>query len=309
MNQEWIEREYSKKHINDAVLLELRSEPEINTLIEKGISALYNWLDTPAHYESKQMRKDILKYMNGIHIVEQVYIQVVREQETTLTNIVMALVHLTGLWKRTAILAMAEIVAVLCEADFFDIYKQGTVWMVKSRVTLSKELQDRIDQSCYLPPLVEKPRTITSNFDTPYYTYEGESLILGGKHNHHEGDICLDVINIQNQIPLSLDMRFMASYVQAKPDFSDVGTGLPEPEEKRQKALAERQWVRMETQTQYFSLLLHQITNKIWMGNRVDKRGRMYTSGYSLSVQGNSYRKACVDLFHKEFIDVPSEYQ
>ena len=42
--------------------------------------------------------------------------------------------------------------------------------------------------------------------------------------------------------------------------------------------------------------------NKFWLQNKVDKRGRIYTSGYHISPQGSSFKKAMINLANKEIV-------
>ena len=79
-----------------------------------------------------------------------------------------------------------------------DLTKDGDTIMVKNRLGVPKEIKEQAERSTYLPPLIDHPMKLTHNNSTPYLSFEHESLILGGKHNHHDGDICLDVLNIQN---------------------------------------------------------------------------------------------------------------
>ena len=42
--------------------------------------------------------------------------------------------------------------------------------------------------------------------------------------------------------------------------------------------------------------------HKFWLQNKVDKRGRIYTSGYHLNPQGSSFKKAMLNLKKKEIV-------
>ena len=65
----------------------------------------------------------------------------------------------------------------------------------------------------YMPPMVVEPLPVNSNRDTGYLTLQ-DSLVLGGKHNHHEGDLCLDVLDIMNSVCLKIDTQFINSFVE-----------------------------------------------------------------------------------------------
>ena len=48
--------------------------------------------------------------------------------------------------------------------------------------------------------------------------------------------------------------------------------------------------------------------NPFYLTNKIDKRGRIYSQGYAINVQGNSYQKSCIDLVKKDYIEVPDDY-
>jgi hypothetical protein len=310
-NQLWIEDQYSPKHNAKRVWEDLLSSPEVVDVINTASKLLEDWVESESTYDSKKTRKDALRasYEDLGDVVRKVITTVVMEGETTLTNVVMRMSRLTELDGRQGILLAAEVLAVICESDAYDIYKQGTVLMIRANLAVEDELQDHLNQTCYLPPLIAHPKKIRGNWDTPYYSYEGESLILGSKENHHEGDICLDVINKQNATPLALSMDFIATYEEQEPDFCKDTEGLSKAEKNRRIASAKKSWMKYQKQTSYFTHLLNGLGNKIWLGNRVDKRGRMYASGYHISPQGSSYRKAAVELYETHLIEVPEQYR
>lgn len=43
--------------------------------------------------------------------------------------------------------------------------------------------------------------------------------------------------------------------------------------------------------------------NKFWMTHRPDFRGRLYSQGYHVNTQGNSFRKAIVELAEPEIVE------
>lgn len=49
------------------------------------------------------------------------------------------------------------------------------------------------------------------------------------------------------------------------------------------------------------AFLIHQ-GNEFYLTHKYDKRGRLYSCGYQVSTQGNSFQKAVVELRHKEII-------
>jgi len=318
-NQLWLENEYAKKHIHRLIIEELKATPETHNMLRHAEDILLQWAQSESAYDSKAARKAALlgKYEDDKGLVdlsgavEHVVACVVRSGYTTLNNIAMMCLNLGGddLSERQSMDLACEVISMIADSDLYDIRKPNTLIMVKSCVVLSESLRDHIDQTTYIPPLVVPPKHLTRNNASPYYSYMGESLILGSKFNYHDEEICLDVINTQNAVPLALSMDFVACYDEPEPDHAAKAaekgkTLLPE-----ELLMAKNNWQKYQKQCKFFAHLLSRLGNRIYLGNKVDKRGRLYCSGYHVSPQGSSYRKAVVELADAEMVEVPSQYR
>lgn len=304
MNQVELELLYSDRVTREMIKDCLEESEVTQAMHSKGIELLQAWIAEPSKYSAKALRREHLATLDLDKIVTAVFINVIINGLTTYTNTVMSLVGHLNLEKRTGVMLAAEVVAVLCDTDLYDLTKDGDTIMVKNRSGIPKEIKEQAERSTYLPPLIDHPMKLTHNNSTPYLSFEHESLILGGKHNHHDGDICLDVLNIQNNIPIILNTTFISALHETVPNFKGKhGRVLT----NKERAEAYKAWEKAQIQTKEFHILLGSIP--MYFGNKVDKRGRIYSSGYHLSPQGTSYKKASLDLYEKETIDVPLEYQ
>jgi hypothetical protein len=129
---------------------------------------------------------------------------------------------------------------------------------------------------------------VDHNRKSGYLSYN-DSLILGSG-NHHEGDLCLDVINLQNNIPLKLNIEFLKEQ-EMLPNFKIV---TPEQRE---------QWEAFKHASHRIWLLIYNQGNKFYLTNKVDKRGRLYSVGYHINTQGNQFQKAMVELDDEEVVE------
>lgn len=321
-NQEWIENHYAEKHIQSAVKASMQSA-DVLKYIYMAADRLEQWAMSDSAYKSKELRKQaLLEKMHSddedenkfVELIYKLLTIIVRNTFPTLNNVVaqLGLKH-DALDRRNTLVLGCEVVAVVATTRLFDFERitidDAYVYLCKPNYKLPQEVIDRINQTCYLPPLVSKPKKIKRNWDTPYYTYEGESLILGNSFNYHDGDICLDVINIQNQVQLSLSMDFVAVYDESEPDHQEKAKEEGKVLSEKQLEAAHKNWEKYKTQATFFITLLSGMGNRIWLGNRIDKRGRMYASGYHVTPQGSSYRKAILELHNEEHVDVPIEYR
>jgi hypothetical protein len=179
--------------------------------------------------------------------------------------------------------------AVLCMTDAFDIIKESksASLMVRSRIPLSTVLVDFIEGSQYLPPMVCEPLELTHNYSSGYLTHN-DSLILG-TGNHHDGDICLDVLNTMNKVALRLDTDFLST-VEETPTFE------LDSQDKRE------QWDAFKKQSYQFYELMVQCGNRFYLTHKVDKRGRIYACGYHISTMGAPFKKASIELSKEELV-------
>lgn len=154
-----------------------------------------------------------------------------------------------------------------------------------------------IEQYQFLPPMIVPPLQVTSNRGRGHLTYREDSLIL--KKNHHEGDICLDVINIKNQIACQINVDVVKSIRNSWKNLNKCKPGETyEDFQKRVDAFE-----RFEKLTMKDMALMVNNDNEFYFPHAYDKRGRSYCSGYTINYQGNDYQKAVVEFKHEELVE------
>lgn len=284
------EHSYSRKHI-DGYILDALQAADVQKAIHHGVSLLVEWRNQ-TYYASKQARLDQLDDLDLYELVTKIMQGIAYVQKPELFTSVSA--QLAGRLqfsdKPEAIATMAEILAVLCETDLFDITKESrqASLMLVSRIPLSQKLLEYIDNTTFQLPMVCPPEYVDHNRKSGYLTYN-DSLILG-TGNHHEGDICLDVINLQNSIPLKLNIEFLLEQ-EMLPNFEIV---TPEQRE---------QWEAFKYASHRVWMLMYNQGNRFYLTNKVDKRGRLYSVGYHISSQGAAYQKAMIELADEEIVE------
>lgn len=204
-----------------------------------------------------------------------------------------------------AVKTVGELLAVMCNSDAYDINRRSDdSFELVSRLEIPEKVLHWIENTQYLPPMIVKPLEVKNNRDTGYLTVK-DSLILG-KGNHHDGDICLDAINVANSVQLKLDTQFVSSY---ELEFN------PSTKPKRKAVTPAGLRTAVENFSHYKKMIyrtmsmIAQTQNEFYLTHRVDKRGRLYSCGYHLNTQGTAYNKACIEFCEEEFIDVPNEFK
>lgn len=289
--QEENESRYNRKHIDGYIREALKNSPDMQAKILQGIELIESY-KAGQYYTSKMVRIAQLKGLDVRELITDIFVGVAYFQREELFTSVTAQMagRLRFSDKTEAITTVAEIMAVLCQTDAYDICKANRMasLMVISRIPLDEQLITFIEESQYLPPMVCEPLELMNNFSSGYLSHN-DSLILGSG-NHHDGDICLDVLNLINKVALQLDTQFLSS-VEEEPTFD-----LDTPEKIAQ-------WNRFKKQSYLFYSLIANQGNQFYLTNKVDKRGRIYAQGYHISTQGTAFKKAAIELTHEEIIE------
>lgn len=315
VRQEDIEKHYSAKHADALIRGELLAEGSSNRAkVDKGVALLKEWLANEEHHESKKARIEPLKLMDLGHLVVSLYTGFAHVQRPQLfTSVTGALASRLGFDdKRAAIQTIAEVCAVLCHTDACEIFKmeRQSSLMLVGTLDISEPTRQAIERSQYLPPMVCKPNVLRGNYDSGYLT-TSESVVLG-RGNHHDGDLCLDVLNRMNQVPLKLNTDFLKA-VEEEPAREYTIEGIIEKHAKKGVAISEGQAKAIQAemladfkdfkrQSIDVYLLMHKMDNKFYVTHKVDKRGRIYSQGYHINPQGAAFKKACVELYHEEVV-------
>lgn len=300
--QETIERTYAKKHLNKYLDSAMESEHEV--WIKQGKAIVIKWLSawlgsyrgqcsTESYWKTKSTRLEHLGDMD-IHVLVRDILGCIalNTEPVLLVSIAGQCAARLG-WsdRKEALMTVSELIAVLHTTKAFSITRSDNDrMMITSNMQLPQNLINAIERSQYLPPMVSCPEEIDSNYQSAYRTFN-DSLLLG-KGNSHDGDICLDVINIQNQIPMKLSLDFLCK-VEEEPsignDMSDIAK--------------QRNWLQFKIESYQTYSLMQKKGNCFYQANKVDCRGRLYSQGYHISSQGGPFKKASLEFFEEEIIE------
>jgi hypothetical protein len=288
---------YSRKFIDGYIDQEIRENPEVEAKVMQGVVLLTDWLAKDHGYPSKNNRLTQLADIEIEPLVRSLFVGVAYCQTSELFTSVSAQLasRLKFDDKADSILTAAEMLAVLCETDAFDIVKANpsASLVILSRIPISQQLVRYVEQSGYLPPMMCEPEELVNNYDSGYLTHN-DSLVLG-RGNGHAGDLCLDVLNKRNKVPMRLCTEFL-SKVEETPTF-ELDTA-----EKVQ------QWAQHKTESYQRYLLVANQGNRFWLTNKVDMRGRLYTQGYHINVQSTAFKKAMIEFADEELVEgVPQQ--
>jgi hypothetical protein len=288
--QEFNEKRFNRRHIDGYIRAAIEESECMQIKVIQGVRLIEAYM-AKDYYASKNARIKQLENLELEPLVKDIFVGVAYCQTEELFTSVTAQMasRLRFSDKAEAITTVAELMAVLCQTDAFDICKANKMssLVVQSRIPLSDKLIEFIVNSQYLPPMVCEPEKLMSNFSSGYLTHN-DSLILG-QGNHHDGDICLDVLNTMNKVAMSLDLEFLCK-VEEDPTF------IIDTAEKQE------QWKKFKRQSYSFYDLMAGQGNTFYLTHKVDKRGRIYAQGYHITTQGSAFKKAMLELSTQEYV-------
>lgn len=315
IHQENIEKRFNRKLIDKKIREDiLHPESGNPEKIAQAVTLIKEWL-SGTYYASKNRRLQQLSLMDIEKLVLDLFIGIAYVLAPELfTSVTAQLAGRLGFDdKRDSIVTVAELIAVICPTDAFDITKEdrmSSLTMV-SRIALQEDTVTFIEQSAYLPPMVCQPLQLKSNYDSGYLSHK-DSLILGSG-NHHDGNICLDVLNTVNCVKLKLDTEFLCAVEEdpnteytvewAIENAAKKGKDITEARAKEVVNAAHTQWHQFRKLSTRLYLLMVETGNEFYLTNKVDKRGRLYAQGYHITTQGTSFKKAMVELSNEEIVE------
>lgn len=317
MGQEALERKYSRKHIDGYIRAAIKDNPVNQTKVDKGVELIKEWMEGQYRPEKEARIKQLKAFATDLpQLVTDLFVGIAYVQKPQLMSSVnVQLAGRLGFDDREAgIQTVAEMLSVLCLTDAFDITKENRMasLMVVNCIELPERLLRYIEHSEYMPPMVCEPNVLESNYDSGYLTIK-ESLILGNG-NHHDGNICLDVLNIANSVKLKLDVDFLLALeedksfeLKSEDEFNEWVAIKKKhkqfPSYAHYVAYVEEMWETFKGTSAEMYMEMVNADNEFHLTHKVDKRGRIYSQGYHINTQGNPYKKAMIELANEEIVE------
>lgn len=313
ISQEVIENTYNKRHIDNHIRECILASEDIKERIKAGVEYVKEWLYAD-YYASKMARLEPIKQMDLEKLVTDIFVGICYTlQPEIYTSVTARMAGRLGFSdRREAIQTVAELLAIVSDTDAYDIRKdskRSSIYLINN-IQLPEQLKKFIKESIYLPPMVCEPKELEHNYSSGYLTHN-DSLILGNG-NHHDGDICLDVLNLMNKVALQLDTQFLSTLEEnpnteftvekAMLKAAAKGECITEAEAKLKVEEQIKHWNTFKGQCYDFYELMVTHNNQFYLTHKVDKRGRIYAQGYHITTQGTAFKKASIELAKEEVV-------
>ena len=299
MNQERIEALYSQRNIHTMLHESIRAELPgmFLTWALMAFLKIPDWLSKD-YYESKNLRLDDLFEKIESEGLESlvVYVAAAIVHTHSVQTIQQCVGYLAAYMPhecpfdraRTA----AEVLALLSkENGFYHIQRNGQGTPATIAINhwphIDKKLMasfDWINDTCFNPPMIEKPQLVTDNRHCGYKTL-AEPLILGSLTEHSKKQN-YKAINLLNSIEWVLDEKVLA-----------------EPERPSKPLDTSDQHQNFTAMVQASKFIYRMLKGKrFWLCWQYDSRGRIYSHGYHVNLQAAEYKKACLSFNREELL-------
>lgn len=280
----------SRKYLKDQIKVEVESAESLLTQLSQ---AILKWLTDyekgliGSRYNSKDLR---LKNFLNPDLVIQTSVAILYSTLIMSSNKLQELTSLVSSQVR------------ICENEWDNIrtvaellsYVQGVVYniglpepgsfesfTVDKLIEVSTELRQKLSLAMFLPPLKELPENWSNHYDGGYRLSK-EYVILGNYFNKHLEYLNLKTINILQSVAYELTSNVNIDEVpNAEWDEEAV------QQFKLRQPLTKAIYNEYKDKPFYF----------MW---QYDKRGRLYSKGYDINIQGNEYKKASLRFYKKK---------
>lgn len=287
------EQTYSKHYIRSLIRKEIMSSVVFTDMFVHCTNLIESWANKPA-YASKQKRKDHL----FTHSAEDIAIALFSAVLPIVSNgkyhePIQGVATNLGLCffenQLDAVKTGAELLAV-CEpcglydilASFSEEHMHDTA-VIRPKYQLDDSTLQAIHLTMYMPPMLCEPIPWTDNNHGGHLTFNN-SCILGTGNDVGQNQ-SLDVLNRLQSIAWTLNETMLQ-----EPELPSKQTDDPRKLRQHNDRCIQSQMV--------YDLMLKE-GNQFFFIWKFDKRGRMYSQGYDINLQGSSYKKATIE-FHKQ---------
>ena len=285
-----IEEEYDKQKIKRNLKNILNTH--IQDKILDSLDLVNDYLDTEYEYASKNVRMTELKEVSMYDVICDVFVSVLWLQYTPIQAVASSILsYMPHELEAHKLKSACELVTVICGSDVYDIIHardtEENRIMVKANFSFDEVTMQYISNTMYLPPMLCKPLKVKSNYSSGYLTRD-EHIVLGNRMNQHDEYQALDVINMMNETELCLDTNMLK--------YEEVPNKPLDTIEKKEA------FNRMKLSSRKVYRRILDEGNHFWFTWKYDFRGRMYSQGYHISMQGTDFKKSLISLKNKVVI-------
>lgn len=296
-----LEQTYNKHNIRSLIKAEVMSHAVFTDMFIKAVSSIEEYM-SKTYYTSKNVRIQKLSKYSSEDIAIQLFMCVLpindgRRSVEPIQGIATELGLQFFDHQLDAVKTGAELLAV-CEScglytilSSFSVEHNHDTAVIKPKYQLEDETLRAIHLTMYMPPMVCRPIEWTDN-NHGGFLLSNNSCVLGAGNDvgQHQS---LDVLNKLQSIKWTLNETMLQEEeLPTKPlnmtDAVDIRKAKQHSDRCRQSQLV-------------YDMLLND-GNEFFFIWKYDKRGRMYSQGYDVNLQGSEYKKSIIEFSNKELL-------
>ena len=279
LNQESIEKDFNKRSIKKLIRADV--SVGLETQIGLAIDGYYEYLGTE-WWDSKEQRiQQILELSSYDLVIEVLTAVAVYTEPVPVQQVVGKIAPYLGFDDVFAgIQTASEILAAMSVCGLYSLGMINNRMHVVSGIILEDSTYEAIGKVEFLPPSLVPVGIEDNLLVSPSY----KQSVLLGKTEHHNGEMCMDVIEIQNNINLCLD-EYMLEYEEESTKETQIDT----PDKLKAFEV-------MKVRSREVYELMVQNQNSFYLPHSNDGRGRLYSRGYHVAHQAGQYKRACINI-------------
>ena len=295
-----LEAKFSKDNINEWVDQEIAASIPVLDIYTKAIELVTAHLDSSdTFYMSKRMRYAKLKSNEPGDIVLSIFSALLGSVQAVVPVVAMAskigAPYFTDMLN--AAKTGAELLGVIEPLGLFSITRGGmdhngtkTASMLNINHVVADNVLYKIHATQYLPPMLVEPIEWTDNKTGGTYIFDDNCIL--GQGNMHDSKQGLDVLNTLQNIAWTFTSDIHHPTLKARGD------------NESSKAFEQRKESHMQrvNQSKYIYNLYSNVSEFYFVW-KFDKRGRSYSQGYDINLQGSEEKKASIQFAKTEMLD------
>lgn len=291
------EQTYSKHNIRQLIRAEVMSTAVFTNMFVRCTELIDAW-STTTHYASKQKR---MNHLFEHHTSEDIAIAlfscvlpIVHHGRTSepiqgvATNIGLSFFdhQLDAVKTGAELLAVCEPCGLYSILSAFSEEHMHDTAVIRPKYQLDDATLDAIHLTMYMSPMLCSPIDWTANNQGGHLTFNSSCILgTGNDIGQHQS---LDVLNRLQSIAWTLNETMLQ-----EEELPSKATDDPRKMQQHNDRCLQSRMV--------YDLML-QNENQFYFIWKYDKRGRMYSQGYDINLQGSSYKKATIEFAHKELL-------
>jgi hypothetical protein len=296
------ETKYNKHNIRSLIKAEVLATAVFTDMFVQCVDSIQHYLDTPAPYASKQKRIDTLSLHSAEDIAIQIFMAVLPiRQHGRVSEPIQGVATSLGLQffdhQLDAVKTGAELLAVSESCGLFTLLSAFSeehmhdTAVVRPNYELDDSTLSAIHLTMFMPPMLCEPIPWTSN-DEGGHLLSSSSCVLGTLNDigQHQS---LDVLNKLQSIAWTLNETMLQ-----EPELPRKVLDMTNPIDVRK---AQQHNDRCLQSAMVYDLMLQE-DNQFYFIWKYDKRGRMYSQGYDINLQGSEYKKATIEFSKQELL-------